>query len=191
LPGLIIKKISTLIFLLLCIFILNNCNREDAETESDVGVKGFKWSEEIKLEDIPDEPVRGFLNGSEINLTYINFEQWRGSGDNVLNFGNKAPRQNCGYVEGDDAFHLMHIAGEINEGEFLKSSFSQQMDEYVAYFHYTDENNDMKKITVPWNCALIITSMEEEIVRGKIAMCFNDNNRSWIAGTFEAVYCFN
>jgi hypothetical protein len=173
-----------------CSGIFYSCSKEDKKKDEN-NLSEFGWSEEIGLENIPDIPLKGFINGKEIEIVYINFEQWRGSGDNVLNFGNKGPKQVCGYIEGDDAFHLMHKSGEIKEGEFLKSSFLQQMDEYVAYFHYTDENGEMKKISVPWNCALIITSMEENIVKGKIAMCFNDELKSWIAGTFEAARCFN
>jgi hypothetical protein len=44
---------------------------------------------------------------------------------------------------------------------------------------------------MPWNCALVITGMDENSVKGKIAICYKDENGSWIAGTFEAIRCNN
>jgi hypothetical protein len=136
-------------------------------------------------------PVKGFMNGKEIKIEYINFEQWRGSGDNIINFGNKSPKQNCGYIENDDAFHLMKIGGEFEEGEFVKGNFYITIDGIVADYHYYDKNGNIKKVSDPWNCALLITDLSDDVVKGKIAICFKDKSKSWIAGTFEAVRCYN
>lgn len=124
-------------------------------------------------------------------MNYINFEQWRGSGDNVLNFGDVKPLNNCGYIESDNSFHLIHKAGEIKAGDLLKANFDNSLDGYAAYYEANGSKNSTLKKTVPWNCALQITLIEEKIVKGKIAICFNDEKKSWIAGTFEAIRCNN
>lgn len=152
--------------------------------------KDFQWKEKLSIADIPDMPLKGFLKGKELKIDYVNFEKWRGSGDNVFNFGDKKPNQPCGYVENDNAVQLLRKSGEIPKGEFVKTSFDANMDGYVADYHFTEKDN-MKKISVPWNCALFIEEMTDDVVKGKIAICFKDDSKSWIAGKFEAVRCSN
>ena len=167
-----------------------SCNKKEEQPQGNNTVKDFTWKPELKITDIPDAPVRGFIEGQEIRPDYINLEQWRGSGDNVLNFGDVRPKNNCGYIESDNSFHLIHKAGEIIQGELLKASFDQSIDGYVAYYNKTGEMQN-SKTSVPWNCALVITSMDEKIIKGKIAICFKDDKKSWIAGSFEAIRCNN
>ena len=191
---LIVKKYFTAV-LLICVisssFVLQSCKKsDDVKPPQGNNSKDFSWKEKISVADIPDAPIKGFLKGKELKIDYINFEKWRGSGDNVINFGDKKPSQNCGYVENDNAVTLMKKAGDIPKGEFVKSSFDANMDSFIADYHITEKDN-MKKITVPWNCALFIEERNEEVVKGKIAICFKDEAKSWIAGKFEAIRCSN
>lgn len=179
------------IWILLILIVFNSCNKKEEQIPVQNSSKEFTWKSELKITDIPDIPLKGFINGKEINLDYINFEQWRGSRDNVLNFGDVKPKNNCGYVESDNSFHLLRKADEIKPGEFLKASFDQNLDGYIAYYDTLMIKDIEKKSSVPWNCALIITSMDGKIVKGKIAICFKDLNKSWMAGTFEAIRCYN
>lgn len=167
-----------------------SCNKKEEQTQGNNIVKDFTWKSELKITDIPDVPIRGFIEGIEIRPDYINLEQWRGSGDNVLNFGDVKPKNNCGYIESDNSFHLIHKAGDIKTGELLKASFEQNLDGYVAYYNKSGELQN-SKTSMPWNCALVITSMDEKTVKGKIAICFKDDKKSWIAGSFEAIRCNN
>ncbi len=183
------RQILKVIILLLTVSLFSCGKKQDQTSEKETGGNKFLWKPELKVSDIPDFPVRGFLNGREIKIDYINFEQWRGSGDNVLNFGDLKPKNNCGYVENGNSFHLLHKGGEIKKGEILKSTFEQNLDEYVSYYDTTGAK-DQKK-TTPWNCALEITEIGEKTVKGKIAICFKDDKLSWIAGTFEAIRCNN
>ncbi len=173
------------------IFAFISCNKKDEQQSKDSTDKAFSWRSELKVTDIPDSPIKGFINGKEINLVYINFEQWKGSGDNVLNFGDVIPKNNCGYFENSNSFHLILKAGEIKIGELLKATFDQNLDGYVAYYDTVSANQNDKMSSIPWNCALVITEKDDKYVKGKIAMCFKDARMSWIAGTFEAIRCFN
>lgn len=179
---------NTLIIILLLSII--SCKKETDDGQN-IQNNEFKWKSEVKISDIPDFPVKGFINGKEIKIEYINFEQWRGSGDNVINFGDVKPKNNCGYIESDNSFHLIHKAGEIKSGELLKAGFENNLDGYSAYIETSGEKKNEQKKSVPWNCALVITSIEDKTVKGKIIMCFNDEKRSWISGTFEAIRCNN
>ncbi len=180
-------KAITLLLLFVCI----SCDKKPEQVSDNNPNKEFTWKFDLKISDIPDFPVKGFINGKEINLQYINFEQWRGSGDNVLNFGDVKPKNNCGYVEQDNSFHLIHKGGEIKTGDLLKSSFDQNLDGYIAFSNTGNESANNTKSSEPWNCALVITGIEDKIVKGKIAICFKNDKKNWIAGTFEAIRCFN
>lgn len=176
---------------IILIFALISCNKKQEQIQENNTGNVFSWKSELKISDIPDIPVKGYINGKEINFAYINFEQWRGSGDNVLNFGDLIPKNNCGFVEKDNSFHLLHKNEEIKTGELLKAKFDQNLDGYIAYYDTASINQSDKKTSADWNCALIILSMDDKKVKGKIAMCFKDDKKSWIAGTFEAIRCFN
>lgn len=168
-----------------------SCNKKDERATDNNTGKEMTWSSELKITDIPDTPLKGFINGKEVKLNYLNFEQWRGSGDNILNFGDVKPKNSCGYVESDNSFHLLNKAGNIKTGELLKASFDQNLDGYIAYYDTMSVKEGELKSSTPWNCALVITSMDEKIVKGKLFICFKDEKKSWIAGTFEAIRCFN
>lgn len=179
------------IFCVLILFSFISCGKKEQDKkEQNTNVNDFVWNENISIDKIPDFPIKGMMNGKPIDLAYINFEKWRGSGDNVINFGDKAPSQNCGYVENDNAFHLIHTNGDFKEGEFVKENFTKNINGYTADFHYMVDKN-IKKANVLWNCAIVITEIDEKSVKGKIALCFKDESKSWIAGTFEAIRCNN
>ena len=185
-----LTSLSSIVMVLLMFIIFNSCGKKDEHVTGNSSSKDFTWKSELKITDIPESPVKGFIDGKEIKPVYINFEQWRGSGDNVLNFGDVIPKNNCGFIESDNSFHLIHKAGEIKSGELLKASFEQNLDGYVAYYNKAGEDQS-KKTSYPWDCALVITSMDEKNISGKIAICFKDDKKSWIAGTFEAIRCNN
>lgn len=182
------KKIT---YILLTFLISVSCGKKEEQINEKNLSKDFSWKSELKITDIPDMPVKGYINGKEISLNYINFEQWRGSRDNILNFGDTRPKNNCGYVESDNSIHLIRKADEIKPGEFLKSSFEQNLDGYISYYDTLSVKDSDKKTSLQWNCALVITEMNEKTVKGKIALCFKDDKKSWVAGSFEAVRCNN
>jgi hypothetical protein len=164
-----------------------SCDRKsDDEKRGPEINREFAWRDHIQLTDIPDFPVKGFIEGKEVNFEYINFERWRGSKDNVINFSMVKPPQQCGFIEGFKGFVLINKGNRIDEGKLLKSAFDGDKGTYQANFNTGD-----KKSSSSWNCALNIESISEKSVTGKIALFFNDESKSWVAGKFEAVICNN
>lgn len=183
------KKILLLLILLQTVFAFQACdkgsdNKEKPSTE-DVN-KEFGWRDNISVSDIPDFPAKGMIAGKEVQFAYINFEKWRGSGDNVLNFSLSKPGQNCGFIENFEGFTLMNKGGEFKQGEWIKAKFADDPAAYHANFKIAGASS-----TENWNCALYIESIGEKTVKGKIALFFDDGSRSWAAGNFEAIICNN
>jgi len=179
------------IFLILISVTIFSCSENNNSENLTSNNKSFVWKENLTVGDIPDDSVKGFLNGKEIKFEYVNFEKWRGSGDNVLNFSTKRPLQDCGFIENDDAFSVMIKNGDFNPGENSKISFSNNQDNFISYFHYYVEGKDILKVESPWSGIVIIDSLEDKKVKGKIAIVYNDDAKSWIAGKFEAIRCNN
>jgi hypothetical protein len=186
----VISIFNRLFCIIIVIFFISCGKNQQIKKEEPNKINDFAWSENVSLDKIPDFPIKGVMNGKEIKIEYINFEKWRGSGDNVFNFSDKMPGQNCGFIENDDAFRLTHTNSDFIKGDFLKENFSKNIEGYTADYHYT-LNNGAKNVNVPWNCALVITEINEKTVKGKITLCFKDDAKSWIAGSFEALRCNN
>ncbi len=190
------RKINQILFILLAAFFLvsagctkksDNTDNKTTDNKTQQNKSGeFGWKDGVTASDIPDFPVKGFLDGKEVQFQYINFEKWRGAGDNVINFSLVKPAQNCGFIEGFSGFTLLNKGASINQGETVKAKFGDDPKTLQAFFQQGD-----KKSTAGWNTALVIESMTDKTVKGKIAIFFNDEKKSWIAGKFEAVICNN
>ena len=181
-------KLSIIFFTLI---LLSSCGKkEEGSNQISSGSGEFGWRETISVKDIPDYPVKGKIDGKDFAPVYIIFEKWRGSNDNVIVFSDKAPKNKCGFLENDNGVQITKLGAAFEEGDFLKESFLKNAEGYSADFRIT-ENEDMRKVTSAWNAAIKITEMEDDIVKGMIAVCFKDDKKSWIAGKFEAIICNN
>ena len=180
------------LFTVLILLVFSSCDKkpDDKTTTGDKtsssDKKEFGWKDNVSSSDIPDFPVKGFIGGKEVQFAYINFEKWRGANDNVINFSLVKPGQNCGFIENFEGFTIMNKGGEIKQGPFVKSKFTDDAGTYQAGF-----KQGGSKSTDPWNCALEIESITDKTVKGKILLYFNDASKSWVAGKFEAVLCNN
>jgi hypothetical protein len=185
------KYLFFLIFLFL-FFIFGCGKKSDVTNQTSASNKTeFSWKDNLTINDIPDFPVRGNLNGEEVTFTYINFEKWRGSNDNVINFSMIKPEQQCGFIENFKGFQLINKGGSINLGDYSKGKFEENPESYNAFFKFTESDGSTIKSSSSWNCALKITGNSDKLVSGSIALCFNDEKKSWVAGKFEAVICNN
>ena len=180
----LLSKSRYFLFAGLLLLLLFSCGKKD-ESQTEIRPESG-WHDNVNIKDIPDFPIKGYLDGREVQFSYINFERWRGSGDNVINFSLVKPAQNCGSMDGFTGFALMNKGNAINQGEWTKSNFADDAGSYQAFF-----NTGGQKSSAQWNCALSVESITEKTVTGKIALFFNDAKKSWVAGKFEATVCNN
>lgn len=171
-----------------------SCGKKEENTETKkvqtTDKTKFEWAESISTSDIPDFPVKGFLNGKEVEFKYICFIKWHGSNDNEIHFSTGKPQSNCGAVVNDSGFHFTSLKKDIPIGEIVKENFAKNVEGYSASYHYY-VGDEPKNVNIPWNCALVITEIGDKTVKGKIAICFKDEKKSYIAGKFEAILCNN
>ena len=180
------RSIFVLFFAAILFFSVGCDKKSDDKTNSTSDKKEFGWKDNLTSADIPDFPLKGFIGGKEVQFAYINFEKWRGANDNVINFSLIKPAQNCGFIENFEGFTILNKGAEIKQGSFIKSKFADDPATYqISYKQGGSKSSD------PWNCAFEIESINDKTIKGKIALFFNDNSKSWLAGKFEAVICNN
>jgi hypothetical protein len=181
------------LFLLFSLLYLaaGGCGSKQELQHQPKGEGEFNWKDNLGISDVPDFPVKGYLNGQEVRLSYVVFEKWRGSNDNVLNFSVTKPEQPCGFIENYSGFQFLNKGGVISQGEWVKPKFESELGSHDAYYKYTSADGNSFRSVAAWNCALKIESITDKSVTGKIALCFDDDKKSWIAGRFEAAVCNN
>ena len=181
------------LFISICLLYLAvvGCGRKQELQEQHLNKGEFSWKDNLGIGDLPDYPVKGYLNGQEVRFSYVVFEKWRGSNDNVLMFSVNKPEQPCGFIENFSGFQLLNKGNSIARGEWTKPKFEEDASTYHTFYKYVSAEGNSFKSDVLWNCTLKIESVSEKSVTGKIAICFNDDKKSWIAGRFDALVCNN
>ncbi len=180
------RKVILVVILLVSVLFSACGNKSGENDKTSTEKREFGWKDNVTAGDIPDFPVKGMIGGKEVQFGYINFEKWRGSNDNVINFSVNKPEQSCGFIENFEGFVLMNKGGEIKLGEWIKSKFDSDPATYNASFKTGGITS-----SAAWNCALNIESIDSKKAAGKILIYFNDPAKSWIAGKFEANICNN
>lgn len=178
-------------FILLLVLFYTGCGKKDEEHNKVIKQGEFQWKESISAENIPDFPVKAFLNGKAVQINYVSFESWRGSRDNVLNFSSIKPAQQCGFIDNYQGVQVLNEGNPIGSGIWAKLKFDEYPGSYHVFYKYMSSDQTGYKSDCDWNCALEIDNISPKIVTGKIAVCFNDKDKSWIAGKFEAAVCNN
>jgi hypothetical protein len=188
----LLKKSFYVLFVFLVLMTFSCGKNQTAENKSDAKKDNtkFEWAENISINDIPEFPVKGFFNGTEVSFKYICFIKWRGSNDNEIQFSTNKPQSSCGAVVNDTAFIFTSLKKDLTKGEVLKENFTITFDSYASYI-LINVGEDSRKINAPWNAAIRIDDIGEKTVKGKIAICFKDEKKSWVAGKFEAILCNN
>lgn len=151
----------------------------------------FSWKDGLSLDDIPDAPVKCFLRGKDVNFSYINFERWRGSNDNVIRFSLEKPSQPCGFIEKFQGIELTRKGKYFELGNYTKDHFTDNLQGFQISYVFDFGDGNISRSDCNWDFGLKIDSINEKTVSGKIGICFNDETKSWIAGKFEAKICNN
>lgn len=162
-----LSVLHLLLLLTLLFFGTSGCGKKPDVLKLNVtNNKDFAWKENLSAADVPNFPVKGFLKGNEVSFTYIVFEKWSGSNDNDINFSIVKPSQPCGYVENYQGFQLLNKGNEIEQGEWVKSGFSDGSKTYQCYYVYKASDGSMMRSSDSWNCVLKIESLTGKTVSG-------------------------
>jgi len=159
----------------------------------------FAWTDKPAIDQVPDAPLKGMINGKAFTANTIRIEQGD-EGKATLEISDATLEDPTGIITDDTGLDLDFTLPEGQAGELLRAIADEKdFDKEHAYYHYP-QGGDKGPMSVNafWGCALQIESWDmtadpgnEKIlgkVKGKVAVVFEDDAKSWVAGSFEAPY---
>jgi len=170
-----------------------------AGPESPAGEAGaFQWTETPQLADIPEGRVSGMLDGKPFTANTVRLH--KSEQKTTLEISDTALESPTDLIVEDTGATLTFTATPGQPfTRVVAMGDEKNLDKETADYHYPLPDEGGPAIVTPsWACALQISEWtlqpdpnNEEIMgsaTGKVAICFNDDPKSWVAGTFECVY---
>lgn len=158
----------------------------------------FKWTEKPALADIPAGTIKGMLNGKPFEAKTVRIKKTdEGMRLEIVDqAGEKATDMFTGETSAD--LYFADIA-EGKSGELVLGIPDKKADKQDATYMYPQGGDKGPMTENPdWGCALQITDFKMEKdpqddkvlghVKGKVAIVFNDDAKSWVAGDLDGVY---
>ena len=158
----------------------------------------FVWTEKPAVADLPAGEVTGMLNGKPFTAKSVWVEKKDQEITLILSAAvTKKPGE---VITNDTGVDLRFTLPEGKPGELVlaiadKKEFEQQH----AYYHYPQGGDKgPMSVNAEWGVALQITDWtvlpdppDPEVlgrIKGKVAICFSDDTKSWVAGSFDTAY---
>ncbi|MFO7945716.1 MAG: hypothetical protein R6V19_02730 [Armatimonadota bacterium] len=160
----------------------------------------FSWTETPSLDAIPEGTITGMINGEPFEAKTVRIQQLDDQVGAQLEISDQAVEEPTDIISEDTGVQLRFPIEEGTSGELVMSlDDDKDFDTTNAFYWYPqgDDKGPMS-INADWGCALQIDdwTLEESeeyddvvgTVTGKVAITFNDEKKSWVAGTFDCVY---
>jgi len=168
------------------------------EGEPAAAVGEFAWTETPSLDAIPEGNITGMINGEPFAAQTVRLRQ---DGEQTrLEISNVSVDGPTGLTMDDTGVDLKFTLTPGQPGEFVIAMEDEKdIGTRWATYNYPlpDDGGPMTE-NPSWACALQITEWtleaaeeNEDILgnaKGKVAITFDDEEKSWVAGTFEGVY---
>ncbi len=160
----------------------------------------FEWTDAPSVEQIPSGAVAGMMNGTPFTAQTVRVK--RDDDDTfVLRISNKLPDppdNPTAMIMDDDGWELTFAMEEGSVGALQWAvADDKDFDSEHVYYWYQQDDSPMS-VNYPWGAALEITEWTVAepdegsyilgTIRGKVALVMEDDEKSWVAGEFEAVY---
>lgn len=162
-----------------------------------VPATGFAWTETPTLDQIPNAPITGMINGKPFAAQTVRLKQR--DDQVVLEIIDQKPDDPSGMVTGETGASLYLKLEEGKPVEFVSGIKDEKTDPADAIYYYP-QGGDKGPMTMnsDWGAALKIDEWtlakdpsDEDVlgtVKGKVAIVFADDPKSFVSGTFEGVY---
>ncbi|NLO74026.1 MAG: hypothetical protein GX100_07995 [candidate division WS1 bacterium] len=157
----------------------------------------FAWTDSPSLASIPGGAITGQINGKPFTAKLVRVKQEDKTF--ALEIVDKSADKPTDAVSGATGVQLTFSLPEGKPGELvLPVAATKESGKQHAYYWYP-QGGDKGPMSVncPWGCALQITEwtkgtdpQDEYVVgqvKGKVAVVFDDEAKSWVAGTFDCI----
>lgn len=170
--------------------------------ETAVPATGFAWTETPKLDQIPDADITGMINGKPFSAKAVRLKQRDDA--IVLEIIDKKPDKPTGMVTGETGVSLYlgrpdATVGLIDNLEYVSGLKDIKTKPHDAIYYYP-QGGDKGPMTMnsDWGAAVEIDEWKLAkdpsdpaalgTVKGKVAIVFADDPKSFVSGKFEGVY---
>ncbi len=156
----------------------------------------YAWTETPLLSNIPVGPVKGAVNGKLFEPKSVVMDVRLGKVNTIV-FSDKALESDSDLLTGDTEVVVTTVA-DLAKDYTMETGMGFPQDEGTIFYDYPGDNGP-STVNCPWACALIIDAFDKKpfdtagpsvqvagTCKGKIHLCFNDDEKSYIAGEFEA-----
>lgn len=160
-------------------------------------VASFEWTAEPTADSVPDSPVTGRIHGRPFLCKYASVapDDEDLQPTYLLRFSNQPRGKLCGFSLDDDSVSLeWHLPTGV--GEWSRKLSEPRPDGSYAWYTVRQADGTPFTRNADWACYLELTEQRgptEEggaaSLTGRLALVFNDQEQSWIAGTFKADGC--
>jgi hypothetical protein len=173
---------------------------EPAEDAEKAAPEEFSWTESPSLDAIPDGEIHGMVNGEPFEAKTIRVQQLDDQVGAQLELSNKEADSPTGILTEDTGVELRFPIEEGTAGELVVSFEDDKDFDTTDAFYWYPQGDDKGPMSMnpEWGCALHIEDwtleQDEEnedvigAVTGKVAITFDDEHKSWVAGTFDCIY---
>ena len=158
--------------------------------------KAFAWTERPTLEMIPAAPLSGMVHGKPYTAKTAFVTKVR---DRLTLVIWDTEPDASGMMPGWGMVELSLRLPEGQPGQIIKALTDKEDPDRTGHatFYFPLDADGNINVNVRWAAAVQISEWEMTPdrehpylvgpIKGKLALCFDDQKKSWIAGTFEAV----
>jgi len=166
--------------------------------EATTAPSDFEWTETPSLDAIPDGAIVGMINGKPFTAATVRLKV--DDEQTVLEISDVAVERSTDMTPDDTEIDLRFTVTPGQPCEFVVGMEDEKDfdKEHVYYYYELPDDGGPMSVNPPWACALQISewTMEPDAdnqfivgnAKGKVALTFGDDEKSWVAGTFDCVY---
>lgn len=145
------------------------------------------WAASWTVDDVPDREIGATLKGLELDVVHVqvNLE----SDATVIEIMDRPPAEACGHAASAQGF-IVKLPERLDGGDRLSKSMDEHPRGWSAYMVTRGEDGSaVSSLAQGWSFALVAASLDGGEVRGRMALSFDDAERSGVAGRFTGGLC--
>jgi hypothetical protein len=148
----------------------------------------YVWSDEPSVSSVPADGMTASLLGEALVVAHVQIHEAM-DGSLRIEIADRAPTSPCAFMPDAQGFSIK-LPSRPGKGKLMKKTMQDHPRGVSAFMVQRREDGSTTSVMARDFClALQFTSFSASKAQGVISMAFDDEDRSGVAGHFEASYC--